>query len=420
VRELMSAAPAAVEAHPAAAQWPGAVPADAPRVEQTLTLDCAIWGWKSTGLYAAPGEVLEITLPAEATDAGLGVRIGSCTDRLWHKSDWKRVPEISRSFPLDAPVIEAANAFGGLVYVTVPRDCAMDSVEVTIRGAVEAPLFRLTETDVADWADRLRDLPAPRAELAARKVVLTVPSEVIRELDDPRPLLRLWDRVMDLDADLAAYPTRERDRPLRYCADVQISAGWMHAGYPIMIPDVTAERLVDYEHLLAEGNWGFWHEMGHMHQSRDWTFGGAGEVTVNLFTLYVYDMLCGRDLCTSHKGLAGDRAEKRYQKYFADGAPFERWKREPFLALRMYVQLQQAFGWDAFREVFAEYRELPDDERPQNDAEKRDQWMVRFSRHVGRDLGPFFEAWGVPTSEEARQSIADLPGWMPEGFPPGE
>jgi hypothetical protein len=46
--------------------------------------------------------------------------------------------------------------------------------------------------------------------------------------------------------------------------------------------------------------------------------------------------------------------------------------------------------------------------------------MVRFSRHVGRDLGPFFEAWGVPTSEEARQSIADLPGWMPEGFPPGE
>jgi hypothetical protein len=37
---------------------------------------------------------------------------------------------------------------------------------------------------------------------------------------------------------------------------------------------------------------------------------------------------------------------------------------------------------------------------------------------VGRNLGPFFEAWGVPTSPEARQSLADLPAWMPEpGFP---
>jgi len=44
--------------------------------------------------------------------------------------------------------------------------------------------------------------------------------------------------------------------------------------------------------------------------------------------------------------------------------------------------------------------------------------MVRFSRTVGRNLGPFFQTWGVPTSEEARKAIAGLPQWMPEGFPP--
>jgi hypothetical protein len=31
-------------------------------------------------------------------------------------------------------------------------------------------------------------------------------------------------------------------------------------------------------------------------------------------------------------------------------------------------------------------------------------------------MGPFFEAWGIPTSEDARKSIAELPEWMPEGF----
>jgi hypothetical protein len=39
--------------------------------------------------------------------------------------------------------------------------------------------------------------------------------------------------------------------------------------------------------------------------------------------------------------------------------------------------------------------------------------MVRMSKAVGRNLGPFFAAWGVPTSEKARAEIAHLPVWMP-------
>ena len=60
---------------------------------------------------------------------------------------------------------------------------------------------------------------------------------------------------------------------------------------------------------------------------------------------------------------------------------------------------------------------LPDAERPKTDQAKRDQWMVRFSRAAGRDLGPFFQAWGVPTTAEARASVSGLPAWMPTDFP---
>ena len=82
----------------------------------------------------------------------------------------------------------------------------------------------------------------------------------------------------------------------------------------------------------------------------------------------------------------------------------------------LYAQLQEAFGWDAFRRVFREYRDLPDAARPRSDDARRDEWLVRFSKAVGRNLGPFFDAWGVPTSAAARKEIAELPGWMPAGF----
>ncbi len=176
--------------------------------------------------------------------------------------------------------------------------------------------------------------------------------------------------------------------------------------------------VVSTKQLTTKGSWGHFHEIGHNHQASDWTFGGTGEVTCNLFSLYCMETVTGLPPRTGHPAI-NDPAKVRQaiQKYVAAGADFEKWKSDPFLALMMYMQLQQAFGWDAYKKVFAEYRDLPVEQRPKNDDEKRDQWMVRFSRAVGHNLGPFFQAWGVPTSDKARASIADLPSWMPEGFP---
>ena len=84
----------------------------------------------------------------------------------------------------------------------------------------------------------------------------------------------------------------------------------------------------------------------------------------------------------------------------------------------MYLQLLEGFGWEPLKRVIAEYRGLPAAAHPQTDQEKRDQWMVRYSRTVGRNLGPFFAAWGVPVSAAARASIAALPAWMPAGLAP--
>jgi hypothetical protein len=264
------------------------------------------------------------------------------------------------------------------------------------------------------WA-KARRAPGPWAELATSKVVLTVPSATVRDLEDPEPLLALWDRVLDAAADLAGIP-RERVRPERYVADVAISAGYMHAGHPIMTHLDAAGRMVDERLLATKGDWGLFHELGHNHQEEAWTFDGTVEVTCNLFTLYVLETVCGLGRATGHGALADREAKAR--AHVRAGAPFAAWKADPFLGLATYLHLVEGFGWEPFRRVFASYREGPRAHRPGSDGEKRDEWMVRFSREVGRDLGPFLTAWGIPTSEAARASLHDLPAWLPPGFPP--
>lgn len=407
--------PDQVTAHAAAAHFPGSLARAAPRVTRKVGIDTAVPDWHSTGLYAPAGSVVTVEVPASAAGKGLWVRIGPHSDGLWHHDAWRRAPDICLRKALAQARTDLASPFGGLVYVEVPRGCGLGTVVATVRGCVEAPWFVLGQTQPDAWRKTIRQRPAPWAELASAKVVLTVPSDAIRKLDDPDALMQFWDRVLDACADLAGRP-KDRDRPERYVTDVQISAGYMHSGYPLMTHLDAANLLVDRPSLESnrvDPVWGLFHEMGHNHQSGDWTFEGTGEVTVNLFTLYVLDKVCGIPPAKARDVLSPAERAKKLDAYARGGNQFKVWKEDPFLALIMYVELQEAFGWETFQKVFAEYRDLAPADRPKNDDDRRDQWLVRFSRAAGRNLGPFFEAWGVPTSNRSRASVADLPKWMP-------
>lgn len=415
IEDLRFTPPGETPFHPAGADFPGDVPLAAPRVTATVTIDAAQSRWHATGLYAPPGERLTVTLGAADAARGLALRIGAFTDENWHLDDWTRAPAIWSRHALTATATAAANAFGGPLYVEVPAGAVGGGpVAVTVAGAVEAPLFRLGVTSVAEWRDRLRRLAAPYAELGSDKLFLTVPSAAIRDLENPEPVLRFWDEVLDAQADLAQRP-RARAYAERIVADRQIGYGYMHAGYPIMTFTDVQDLVVDEAQLRRDGSWGHFHELGHNHQSADWTFAGTGEVTVNLFTVYTYDRVLGMP---SHLGGPGNRARltperirATWEAHDRDGRPFAAWQADPFLALSMYIQLEQAFGWSAYQRVFAAYRALPDAERPRSDDDKRDQWLVRFSRTVNRNLCPFFALWGVPVSPSACDAVADLPPW---------
>jgi hypothetical protein len=124
----------------------------------------------------------------------------------------------------------------------------LPAFRVTIEGAVPAPHYVHGVTELADWRESIRHLPAPWAELQTDKVILTLPSEVIRDLDDPQALMDFWDGIMDRYMELLGLPPARR-RIERFVSDVQISAGYMHSGYPLMTMLDITRTMVDIERI---------------------------------------------------------------------------------------------------------------------------------------------------------------------------
>jgi hypothetical protein len=417
-----------VRAHPDAARFPGSIASDAPRLARVaigVPLDPIRWRakarwWHPTGLYAPPGEAISIEVPEDARGAGLFVRVGAHQDNSNPKAaSFGRTPaNLTHSWALDREQVRVANPFGGPIYIEVPRRAEGPHTAPTprptlgatvhISGAVAAPMFVLGRTTPEEWLEARR-APAPWAELVSDHIALTVPSDQVRGMTSPAELMQFWEQSATLVHELGAGEfTAER-----LVWDPAISAGSMHSGHPIMCQG-GLDAIVNLEKLRAGDVWGFFHEMGHNQQYGGWTPKGQGEVTCNWFPMYVRSQGLGLP--------PFDRAEK----WTKPDAPMPRGEigtanpggQGHFVALRIWRQIQEEFGWAPFRTVMKEIR-APDYRAPATDEAKWDDLLERFSRATQRDLSPHFVAWGaeVSTPGLARAAALGLPTWAHQEAP---
>lgn len=422
-----------VTAHPDAARFPGAVPADAPRLSRTLEFSTGAPRWQSTGLYAAPGEVVTVKLDAPLPPGvKLRVIVGCHTDSLTGDKHWplKRFPILSREFAVEPGMATPiANAFGGNIFVEVsgtelttvtpymwegwegarPKAETLAKVgatpfKLTFANAVEAPCFRIGVDAPAAW-EKIRNAPGPWAELIGKNVVLHVPSSEVRELKDPVALLEWWDKVIATEDWLVGWPTRTYRE--RMVPDLQISAGWMHAGYPFMYHLSVSKNSHDLAKLTKEGDWGFFHELGHNHQSPDWTFDGQVEVTVNLFSLYCMENIVGLPRGQGHESMKdlGKILDARL------GTPA---KRGAFEQLAPFVALTRKYDWAPLRATLASYQTKPNP-REFTEKQRQAEFVARYSEFAKADLGAFFARLGYDVTGIAGR-VKGLPPFDYETF----
>jgi hypothetical protein len=91
------------------------------------------------------------------------------------------------------------------------------------------------------------------------------------------------------------------------------------------------------------------------------------------------------------------------------------WSENPYTALLCYMQLINAFGWEAFKLIFREYESLSDKDKIfTNDLDKWTAWICKFSNIVGLDVSPLFTFWAIPFSEKPGTNLNELKPFLPD------
>uniref|UniRef100_A0A8C4IHY7 Peptidase M60 domain-containing protein n=1 Tax=Dicentrarchus labrax TaxID=13489 RepID=A0A8C4IHY7_DICLA len=362
--------------------------------------------WLSTGLYLSPGMKTEIIIPAEIVNKRWTIQVGCQTDKL-NAEELKRAPCVCERFPVTTEKMQVSNLWGGLIYLVAPPNTKVEGAEIMVQTATPAPYYKCGVTTAADWLS-LRKAPSPWAELEFDNIILTVPSHVVRDLERSDEVAALWNDIMKGVADLAAIP-HKFERKERIVADVQISHGWMHSGYPIMMHSSIAAELVSLDDARTVGLWGEIHELGHNQQRSCWEFPPhTTECTCNLWSVYVHEEVLGViSSMQAHPNMTLTNRKSCVEEYVKGGRKLKDW--EVWLALETYMQLQEKFGWDAFKKVFAAYHEMFN--FPKDNKGKMNLYAETFSQTVGMNLAGFFKCWGWPIGRDTEEKLSYLPPW---------
>jgi hypothetical protein len=424
IQAYMSTPPEQVVAHPAAKDFPGSVESKE-RVTRSVPFDATLvtrWdtnahnapnlatgpdAWQETGLYAAPGEVVTVTAPVMPEGRVLRVVIGCHRDSLLKLDKWQRFPVITRSFELRPGENKVANAFGGQLFLQVRNTGTRKGATapaakpgpavVEFAHAVAMPTYVLGKDTPESWQRSLASSPAPWVTFVARHAILHLRRVTAEKIADPKPITEWWDKAMELEDDLVAL---ERLAPERVVPDIQISAGFMHSGYPFMcFINPSEASMVDLAKLTTKGDWGFFHELGHNHQRTDWTFPGQTGVTCNFFSLYCMEKLVGLPRGQGHgsiKDLEANMA-KRLANPPNLGA---------FEQLAPFMVLVRDHGWEPLRTTLRSYARTP----AKGDlAAKQDSFVLRYGQAAKSDVTSFFAQLGYPISAETKQALQAYP-----------
>ena len=152
-------------------------------------------------------------------------------------------------------------------------------------------------------------------------------------------------------------------------------------------------------------------EIGHNLQRDEWTFEGAEEVTVNIFSMHAFETLLGQKV-TEIDWLHDQKDGLR--TYFSKKQPnYEDWKSDCCVSVFLFAQLIKNFGWEAMRQFMHEYEEdiASETNLPKSNQDKIDQWVLRYSKIVGKNLTRHFKMYGLPVSNKVDTQLKIFPSW---------
>lgn len=370
----------------------------------------------SVGLYAPPGELIEVDVPDGLYS--LSMQIGAWTDNLSNKLNPQRDPIIFSRQQLIPGKNYMRNLYGGTIYIYAARPIAAP-VTLNFTGAVKSPDFILGTTDPAQWWQDLQKSEVPWLELRSPNLIVTVPRDKFLQehITDPTNAISFWNDVINKDyyqwMGLSANPSDPLDQapllPYRAVLDIDISAGYGHNGFPVMMVNdfYWFNSFADYNVLQKLDAWGSFHELGHnCQQGSVWSWTGMGETTNNLFIFKTAHRLNPDPTVffpNLHPSLipsfaaALAFAEKTGSKNFDDND-------DPFFKLLPFLQIFEKVSYDFMPYLYSQARHAQ--RLASNDQDRKDFVYESLCDFTHQDFQLFFKAWGIMISSYSQAKIA--------------
>ncbi|MDR2981796.1 MAG: M60 family metallopeptidase, partial [Puniceicoccales bacterium] len=388
-----------------------------------------------TGLYAAPGTTITITIPADKTSAGMMVHIGGSEDNSFSLATWKNFPKIWRRVNLTEATTQTGHVFGGLVTILVPAGSNLGTFDVTVSGALAAPAFILGETTDTEWNNTVKNNPGAFGYIQTDKLVIYLPRNQLVALNNPTEVATHWKTVMDTSDEIFGY-TQWRRRGEAMSANLQVYAGAAYADYPIELGWGYSSE-TELNSTLKNGNWGTYHELGHTYQynfDQAFVITNSVEVDVNLNCGLLFALVHGRTPWTgsTHSTYDGGKRLTARTAFMALPDASRTWSKAQgdATAYDFYFNLSESFGWDVYKRFFTRLMNYLQNQTSATDPElhtittaggtnmKRDRFYLLMCDAAGRNLDAYFQSYGLGVTGKGAEISASVKSMVAaKGYP---
>ncbi|WP_141555861.1 putative mucin/carbohydrate-binding domain-containing protein, partial [Bacillus toyonensis] len=245
-------------------------------------------------------------------------------------------------------------------------------------------------------------------ELKGERVLITAsPARVKKYLlgsnTDPVQLLKKMDEATRIQDKVAGLSEEQVDKHyVHYVEENHSPDYYMYAtSYRTAYVGDAIQHVLDINKFIKDG-WGPWHEAGHMRQQWPWNFKNMTEVQNNIYSLSV------------EKAFNQPSQLEKYGHYTKAFQYLEQTNKnydeisDVMVKLVMLWQLQLAYGEDFYPKLHQLYRDMPSNELPQTDENKKQLFMISASKVAKQNLIPFFEKWGLRPNNDTIQKVTAL------------
>lgn len=356
----------------------------------------------ATGLYMAPGATLNITVVQTA-----GTRLPKLLIGTYSRyGTWNSQPT---SVQLTAGTNTITNANGGLLWLRYTNSTTGSTAQVTFNsGHTFAPYYKVGISTNSDWINQLQTYTTPDVVLEGSNCYIVVARDkaIQYQTENQTAILNKITQITGLEDDLNGL---DNSLPIhaknvhRYLLTQHEDPAYYFFAYDYRTAYIgsSIDAILTLSGVGTNG-WGLWHELGHQHQMM-WRWGTLGEVTVNIYSLYVQ-----RTLTPSINRLVNDGKWTQAFTYlgkpagtkdYNGSATYANPLSDLFVRVCMFQQITLAYGDNFYRTLAKEMRA----ENPTlaNDDAKMRYFMLKACTISGKNLTTFFQKWGLNLSTTA-------------------